>query len=134
MEGDHVVRQSTPPNQNGGVMAGRNQFGSGGWSPFPIQFPFPFVPFPTWGSPHTPPVAAGAGNSQLPHGFTFGLDQPGSLCAQGQGEGGEDDYLDLLDEDEALKLVHYYAWKACDAINTFIKPGDFKRWDHERLS
>ena len=74
-------------------------------------------------------MAARAGtSSQLPHGSALGSGQPGSSRVQGQEEGEEEDYLDLLDEDKALELVQFEpvvdngdAWKACDTINNFIK-------------
>ena len=130
-------KQKMPsPNQGGGMMQRGNQFGSGGWLAFPVQFPF--VPFPAWGSPHTPPV--GAGNSQLPiwvgptwfhiwvgpTWFRIWVGPTWFLMWQGRRE--EEDYLELLDEEEALELVQFEpvvdeddAWKACDTIITFIK-------------
>ena len=128
-EGGHVTKQNTSNQKKDGSMLGGYPFGSGGWPAFPVQFPFvPYPVHPAWGSSHIPPVAAGAGSSQLPHGSTFGSGQSGSSRVQGQEEGEKEDYLDLLDEDETLELVQFElvvddddAWKACDTINNFIK-------------
>ena len=95
----------------------------------PVRFPFvPYPAHPVWGSSHIPSVAARVGSSQLPHGSALGSGQPGSSRVQGQEEGEEEDYLDLLDKDEFLELVQFEpvvddddAWKACDTINNFIK-------------
>ena len=125
-EGGHVTKQNTPNQKKDGSMPGGYPFGSGGWPAFPVQFPF--VPYPAWRSSYIPAVVTGAGSSQLPHGSALESGQPGSSRVQGQEEGEEEDYLDLLDEDEALELVQFEpvvddddAWKACDTINNFIK-------------
>ena len=73
-EGSHVVKQNTPNQKKDGIMPGGYPFGSGGWPAFLVQFPFiPFPTHPTWGASHNPPVAAGAGSSQLLHGSALGL-------------------------------------------------------------
>lgn len=113
--GSHGAKQSRPTKKNDGAPPGGypfcsccTPFGSGGWPPYPIQFPF--VPFPTtqsWGPFHTPPVATGTIRSnQSLHGSALGSDQPGSSRGQGQEEL-EEDYVDLLEEHEASELVQF---------------------------
>jgi len=102
-----AIWQSTLLNQNGGIMTGGNQFGSGSWPTFPVQFLF--IPFPAWGSPHTPPPELKQPTS--PWGLWF------LTCARSGKR--------IMDEDKALELVQFEpvvddAWKPCDTVNTFI--------------
>ena len=62
-EGGHVAKQDAPNQQRDRFNQSGNPFGSGGWPNFLMQFPFYPFPHPAWGSPHNPPVAAGAGSS-----------------------------------------------------------------------
>ena len=143
----HVPKGTTWNNVE--IATGRSPSGSAHCSAVPPQFPFmPFPAAPFWGPFHTSPVS-GAGMSNPPElsrqvlqGSTHLSgqpgssrsqdqgedDQPGSSRAQGQDDKADEDFVDLLDEEESLELVQFdptvpneNAWEAGEKIDSFIE-------------
>ena len=148
-DGSHVTKGITRDStSNVETATGQIPTGSTNWLAFPTQFPF--MPFPAtlfWGPFHTSPVS-GAETSNPPEisrqtlhssaclsGQPFpsrmqhqGEDLSGSSRLQGQDDEIDEDFGELLDEEESLELVQFdptvpdeNAWEAGEIINSFIE-------------